>query len=70
MSRVLNLSAPFLLGFDEIERTMDRLAKGEAGSNKGRSPPLALTTGWWQSAGVGSALVRAARTAVCQCQAL
>lgn len=27
MSRVLNLSAPFLLGFDEIERTMDRLAK-------------------------------------------
>lgn len=27
MSRVMNLSAPFLLGFDEIERTMDRLAK-------------------------------------------
>ena len=50
--------------------SMDRLAKGEAGSNKGRSPPLALTTGWWQSADVGSALVRAARTAVCQCQAL
>jgi len=48
----------------------DRLAMGEAGSNKGMSPSIAFTTGWWQTANVGSALVRAAAAAVCQCQAL
>jgi hypothetical protein len=48
----------------------DRLAMGEAGSNKKRSPSIAFTTGRWQTANVGRALVRAAATAVCQCQAL
>ena len=28
MSRVPSLSSPFLLGFDEIERVLDRVAKG------------------------------------------
>ena len=28
MSRVPSLSSPFLLGFDEIERLLDRVAKG------------------------------------------
>ncbi len=27
MSRVPSLSSPFLLGFDEIERALDRVAK-------------------------------------------
>ncbi|HZL31078.1 MAG TPA: heat-shock protein Hsp20, partial [Pseudolabrys sp.] len=27
MSRVPSLSSPFLLGFDEIERVLDRVAK-------------------------------------------
>ncbi|MEA2821980.1 MAG: hypothetical protein QOJ86_3984, partial [Bradyrhizobium sp.] len=28
MSRVPSLSSPFLLGFDEIERALDRVVKG------------------------------------------
>lgn len=31
MSRVPSLSSPFLLGFDEIERLLDRVAKGSEG---------------------------------------
>jgi HSP20 family molecular chaperone IbpA len=31
MSRVPSLSSPFLLGFDEIERTLDRVAKAADG---------------------------------------
>jgi HSP20 family molecular chaperone IbpA len=31
MSRVPSLSSPFLLGFDEIERALDRVAKGAEG---------------------------------------
>src|SRR6266700_3961145 len=31
MSRVPSLSCPFLLGFDEIERVLDRVAKGADG---------------------------------------
>ena len=31
MSRVPTLSSPFLLGFDEIERVLDRVAKGADG---------------------------------------
>ena len=31
MSRVPSLSSPFLLGFDEIERLLDRAAKGSDG---------------------------------------
>ena len=31
MSRVPSLSSPFLLGFDEIERALDRVAKGADG---------------------------------------
>ena len=31
MSRVSSLSSPFLLGFDEIERVLDRVAKGSDG---------------------------------------
>lgn len=31
MSRVPTLSSPFLLGFDEIERLLDRVAKGSDG---------------------------------------
>ena len=31
MSRVPSLSSPFLLGFDEIERLLDRVAKGADG---------------------------------------
>ena len=31
MSRVQSLSSPFLLGFDEIERVLDRVAKGADG---------------------------------------
>jgi len=31
MSRVPSLSSPFLLGFDEIERVLDRVAKGSDG---------------------------------------
>jgi HSP20 family molecular chaperone IbpA len=31
MSRVPSLSSPFLLGFDEIERMLDRVAKGADG---------------------------------------
>jgi HSP20 family molecular chaperone IbpA len=31
MSRVPSLSSPFLLGFDEIERVLDRLTKGADG---------------------------------------
>ena len=31
MSRVPTLSSPFLLGFDEIERLLDRVAKGAEG---------------------------------------
>src|SRR5246127_4864544 len=31
MSRVRSLSSPFLLGFDEIERVLDRVAKGADG---------------------------------------
>lgn len=35
MSRVPTLSSPFMLGFDEIERALDRLTKG---SNDGYPP--------------------------------
>jgi HSP20 family molecular chaperone IbpA len=31
MSRVPTLSSPFLLGFDEIERVLDRVVKGADG---------------------------------------
>jgi HSP20 family molecular chaperone IbpA len=31
MSRVPSLSSPFLLGFDEIERALDRVSKGAEG---------------------------------------
>ena len=31
MSRVSSLSSPFLLGFDEIERLLDRVSKGADG---------------------------------------
>ena len=31
MSRVPSLSSPFLLGFDEIERVLDRVTKGSDG---------------------------------------
>ena len=31
MSRIPSLSSPFLLGFDEIERVLDRVAKGSEG---------------------------------------
>ncbi|MEI7806109.1 MAG: Hsp20 family protein [Hyphomicrobiales bacterium] len=31
MSRIPSLSSPFLLGFDEIERALDRVAKGSDG---------------------------------------
>ena len=31
MSRVPSLSSPFLLGFDEIERVLDRVIKGADG---------------------------------------
>src|ERR1044072_8985327 len=31
MSRVPSLSSPFLLGFEEIERVLDRVAKGADG---------------------------------------
>lgn len=31
MSRVPSLSSPFLLGFDEIERLLDRVSKGSEG---------------------------------------
>lgn len=31
MTRVPSLSSPFLLGFDEIERLLDRVAKGSEG---------------------------------------
>jgi HSP20 family molecular chaperone IbpA len=31
MSRVSSLSSPYLLGFDEIERVLDRVAKGADG---------------------------------------
>ena len=31
MSRVPSLSSPFLLGFEEIERVLDRVAKGSDG---------------------------------------
>jgi HSP20 family molecular chaperone IbpA len=31
MSRVPSLSSPFLLGFDEIERALDRVTKGADG---------------------------------------
>ena len=31
MSRVPSLSSPFLLGFDEIERALDRVVKGADG---------------------------------------
>src|ERR1700732_4615736 len=31
MSRVSSLSSPFLLGFDEIERVLDRVVKGADG---------------------------------------
>jgi len=31
MSRVPSLSSPFLIGFDEIERALDRIAKGADG---------------------------------------
>src|ERR1700753_3410133 len=31
MSRVSSLSSPFLLGFDEIERVLDRVGKGADG---------------------------------------
>lgn len=68
--RVRNVLMAMKSRWVDARGSMDRLAMGEAGSNKGRGPPLALTTGRWQSADVGSALVRAARTAVCQCQAL
>lgn len=56
-------------GMDAIG-SVDRLAMRAAGSNKRRSPSLALTTGRWKPANVGSALARAAAAAVCQCQAL
>ena len=32
MSRVPSLSSPFLLGFDEIERALDRVVKGADGT--------------------------------------
>ena len=32
MSRVPSLSSPFLLGFDDLERALDRVAKGADGS--------------------------------------
>ncbi|WP_029003998.1 Hsp20 family protein [Azorhizobium doebereinerae] len=31
MSRLSSLSSPFLLGFDEVERTLDRVTKGADG---------------------------------------
>ncbi|GGF64863.1 heat-shock protein Hsp20 [Azorhizobium oxalatiphilum] len=31
MSRLSSLSSPFLLGFDEVERTLDRVTKGSDG---------------------------------------
>ncbi|MCK0197462.1 Hsp20 family protein [Ancylobacter sp. 6x-1] len=31
MSRIPSLSSPFLLGFDEVERTLDRVVKGSDG---------------------------------------
>ncbi|MFG1462379.1 Hsp20 family protein [Xanthobacter sp. DSM 24535] len=31
MSRISSLSNPFLLGFDEVERTLDRVTKGAEG---------------------------------------
>lgn len=31
MSRIPSLSSPFLLGFDEVERTLDRVMKGSDG---------------------------------------
>ena len=31
MTRVPSLSSPFLLGFDEIERILDRVSKGSDG---------------------------------------
>ncbi|MBS7543581.1 Hsp20 family protein [Ancylobacter oerskovii] len=31
MSRIPTLSSPFLLGFDEVERALDRVAKGSDG---------------------------------------
>ncbi len=31
MSRISSLSSPFLLGFDEVERTLDRVAKSADG---------------------------------------
>ena len=34
MSRVPSLSSPFLLGFDEIERTLDRVAKAADGPER------------------------------------
>ena len=42
MSRVPSLSSPFLIGFDEIERMLDRVAKGADGYppyNIERLPP-------------------------------
>src|ERR1700709_2408918 len=40
MSRVPSLSSPFLLGFDEIERALDRVVKGADGY-----PPYNIETG-------------------------
>lgn len=50
--------------------SVDRLAGRETGSNRRRCPSLVFTTAGQRAAAGGIALVRAARTAVCQCQAL
>ena len=45
MSRIPSLSSPFLLGFDEIERVLDRVAKGADGYPPYNIERIACDTG-------------------------
>ena len=45
MTRVPSLSSPFLLGFDEIERVLDRVVKGADGYPPYNIERLARTNG-------------------------
>ena len=45
MSRVPSLSSPFLIGFDQIERALDRVAKAAAGYPPNNLPRLAADDG-------------------------
>src|SRR5689334_23363057 len=62
MSRVPSLSSPFLLGFDEIERVLDRVAKGADGSPRyhlQRLPRTGQTRERWRIPPAVAAFTRA-----------